>query len=124
MSKTPNLPTVRALREKANLTPADIERQTGGIVKRPALGAIERGRVPNPTVHRAMALAKVLGIDIDTLYAAISASVAEEQKRRKRRHPTTVNPGPRDVREPPTLAEAILASRQITAILERMAKAS
>lgn len=122
MSKTPTAPTVRTLRERANLTPADIERQTGGIVKRPALGAIERGRVPNPTVHRAMALAKVLGIDIDTLYAAISASVAEEQKRRKRRHP--VNPGPRDVREPPTLAEAILASRQITAILERMAKAS
>jgi transcriptional regulator with XRE-family HTH domain len=122
------VPTIRELREAAELSPLDIERRTKGAVKRGALSAIERGTVPNPTFRMVSKLAKVLNVDADTCYGAVQSSVEARRTGRlpdgRTSRPATPAPAVIDPVPPPMaiqLAAALTTARELCATLEQLA---
>ena len=111
--------TLRQLRERKGYSPSQIERFTGGAVKKGALSAMEQGKVLNPGIGTVIRLAEVLEVDVVACHTAIAASVAEraDGTPRKRGRPAhdlgAIEPAP-------TFRGVIDAARELLASLERL----
>jgi transcriptional regulator with XRE-family HTH domain len=111
--------TIRELRDQARLTPSEIEVKTGGVVKKGALNAIERGMVTSPRYELVAALAAALNVPAHTCHTAIAATVAAKKKQQLPRR--GVGRPPATPAEPPiTLESAAAVARQLSTMLEEL----
>lgn len=69
--------TVRALRSAAGLTQDQLAAKAG--LSQSLISSLEMGRVPSPTLDTLERLATAFGCDINTVIAAVRASVAESE---------------------------------------------